>query len=66
MSQHSERIGVIGTREIVKLWPNDYRVRCATCGAGGTVRYTTRQEAGKAAARDSGKPCPAKYPCGAR
>lgn len=53
----------IGTRAYGPVGPSDYRVVCATCGAGGSVRHATLADAGRAAARDSAKPCAA---CGAR
>ena len=53
---------VCGTRAVVKRGPDDYRVVCASCGAGGTVRHDIRGNATRAAVRDSNKPCRA---CGA-
>lgn len=35
----------------------DYRVVCATCGGGGTVRHDNKTKANSAAVRDSGRPC---------
>lgn len=58
-----ERTFTVGTRAYGKVAPGDYRVVCATCGAGGTVAHRTLQSAGAAATRDSGKPC---HKCGAR
>ena len=58
---------VCGTRRVIGEEGN-WRVVCATCGAGGTVRYTERlaapgqQSATSACIRDSGRPCRA---CGA-
>lgn len=51
-----------GTRRTVQRAPNDYRVVCATCGAGGTVLHRTAESASSAAVRDSNRPCRA---CGA-
>ena len=51
-----------GTRRSYEEKPGDWRVVCATCGAGGSVRHNTRELAGAAAVRDSNKPCRA---CGA-
>lgn len=53
----------IGTRAVVRRGTSDYRVVCATCDAGGTVRHPTRDCAMRAATRDSALPCRA---CGAR
>ncbi len=47
----------IGTRAIIQRGPNDYRVVCATCDAGGTVRHEWKKQAWDAACRDSNKPC---------
>lgn len=66
-----KRVSVCGTRAVferTKLVPGDapvvayrmtkdFRVACATCGAGGTVSHDTRADALKAAVRDSNKPC---------
>jgi hypothetical protein len=52
----------IGTRRYFRYRPDDWRVVCATCGNGGSVIHKTREAAGHAAARDSGKVCKA---CGA-
>lgn len=49
-----------GTRRTVRKGPNNYRVVCATCDGGGTVRYPTSDAASKAAVRDSNKPCAVK------
>lgn len=48
---------VCGTRRTVMKKPGDYRVVCATCGAGGTVKYPTHQAAGQAAVANSARPC---------
>lgn len=53
---------VCGTRKTVQMGPSDYRVVCATCGAGGSVKHATQSEASRVAIRDSGKPC---HKCGA-
>lgn len=53
---------VCGTRAVERRGPGDFRVVCATCGAGGTVKHATMDEATHAAVRDSNKPCRA---CGA-
>lgn len=57
------RIGTVGTRAYYRDGPDDYRVRCATCDAGGTVRHASRDAASRAAARDSAQPC---RECGAK
>lgn len=59
------RLSVCGTRAVVKLQEGNYRVVCATCGSGGSVHHSTQESASRAATRDSGRPCPAKHPCGA-
>ena len=56
---------VCGTRAVVEVGPNDFRVVCATCNGGGSVRHDTRDSANGAAIRDSARPCPAKRSCGA-
>lgn len=56
------RLSAIGTRAVWQDGPADFRVRCATCDAGGTVRHATREAAAQAAARDSDKAC---HACGA-
>lgn len=53
---------VCGTKRTEQRAPEDYRVVCATCGAGGSVRHKTHESASRAAIRDSAKPCRA---CGA-
>lgn len=57
------RVFVCGTRAVWTAPGNTFRVVCATCDAGGSVMHKTREEATKAAVRDSAKSCPA---CGAR
>lgn len=66
-----ERVIVCGTRKAVRRGPGDYRVVCASCDGGGTVRHETARSASLAAIRDSNKPCRAgrnRYGegCGAR
>jgi len=61
-----ERQLVCGTRAVVQKGPFDFRVVCATCDGGGTVRHKTKDAASRAAVRDSNKPCPCKPSCGAR
>jgi len=56
------RVFVCGTRATLRRGPDEYRVVCATCGRGGTVRHDTREAANRAAVRDSARPCRA---CGA-
>lgn len=53
------RVFVCGTRATICLSSTvaDYRVVCATCGAGGTIQYLTNAKANAAAVRDSNKPC---------
>lgn len=53
---------VCGTRKRIRKGPNNYRVVCATCDGGGTVRYSTPEQAASVAVRDSNRPCT----CGAR
>lgn len=53
----------IGTRAMYRTEDGSYRVVCATCDAGGTVKHRTHADAFHAAARDSNKPC---HTCGAR
>jgi hypothetical protein len=53
----------VGTRAVVEKGPREYRVVCATCDAGGTVRYESKDAALRAAIRDSNRPCAV---CGAR
>lgn len=55
---------VCGTRKTKRLGPTDYRVICATCDGGGTVKHATHDSAARAAIRDSNKPCPVN--CGAK
>jgi hypothetical protein len=54
---------VCGTRRVERITVGDYRVVCATCGGGGTVRHDNREKACSAAVRDSNKAC---RKCGAR
>lgn len=56
------RLSACGTRAVERHGPGDFRVTCATCGAGGSVRHLTRESASRAAVRDSARPCRA---CGA-
>lgn len=51
-----------GTRAVYKIGPFDYRVTCATCVGGGTVRHPTRKDAIRAAVKTSAMACRA---CGA-
>jgi hypothetical protein len=57
------RISLVGTRLAFERMSGDCRVVCATCHAGGNVRYTTREAAASAACRDSARAC---SECGAR
>lgn len=57
-----KRVFVCGTRAVKEQSDATYRVVCATCGAGGTVRHDTKDSATKAAVRDSNRACPV---CGA-
>lgn len=59
------RLFVCGTRAVEQHGPEDFRVVCATCDGGGSVRHFTRELASRAATRDSARPCPARRPCGA-
>ena len=58
-----ERVSVCGTRAVVKIADDDYRVVCAACDAGGSRLYKTRSLATAGASRNSGRPC---MSCGAR
>ena len=60
--QHQSCRFVCGTRKVLRRAPDDYRVVCATCEKGGTVRHDAYNAATHAAVRDSNKPCRA---CGA-
>jgi len=51
------RLLTCGTRKVVQRGPNDFRVVCATCDGGGTVKHATRESASRAAIRDSAKSC---------
>lgn len=57
-----ERGMLCGTRLAVKLADQSWRVVCATCDAGGTVKYATKQQAGSRAIALSTRACLA---CGA-
>lgn len=48
---------VIGARAYFEKATGDWRVVCATCGGGGSVKHPTQESAGQAAARDSDKRC---------
>lgn len=52
-----DRVFVCGTRAVVRKGLQDYRVVCATCGAGGTVKYAIPEDADRAAVRDSARAC---------
>lgn len=56
------RVILCGTRLAFRNGPQDYRVVCATCQHGGTVKHVTPESASQAAARDSARTCRA---CGA-
>ncbi len=58
----SPRVFVCGGRAVVRRGPDDFRVVCATCDAGGTVKHRTDAAAVSAAIRDSARGCRA---CGA-
>lgn len=51
------RVFLCGTRKVIRRGPGDFRVVCATCDGGGTVKYSTSNAASSAAIRDSAKPC---------
>ena len=57
-----ERVSVCGTRAVIRRGPDDFRVVCATCETGGTVRHRTLASAGAACTRDSDRSC---QKCGA-
>jgi RecJ-like exonuclease len=46
-----------GTRRTEQRGIADYRVVCATCGAGGTVKHTRAENASRACVRDSARAC---------
>ncbi len=48
---------VCGTRRAFRKGPRDFRVVCATCDAGGSVKHATQEGAHSAAVRDSGRAC---------
>lgn len=54
------KVFTCGTR-VVMYYPlkngDVWRVLCATCGAGGTVKHRTLDAATRACVRDSGKTC---------
>jgi RecJ-like exonuclease len=58
------RASLCGTRKTERRGTDDYRVVCATCGGGGTVRHRTAASASSACTRDSARPCPVG--CGAK
>lgn len=60
-----ERAFICGTRKAIKRGPGDYRVVCATCDGGGTVRYPDASLAASTAIAHSNRPCPCRPPCGA-
>ena len=60
--KHTPGPFVCGTRRVERRAADDWRVVCATCGAGGAVKHLTADSAQRAAVRDSGKACRA---CGA-
>lgn len=57
------RVTLCGTRLAFRAGAQNYRVVCATCHNGGTVKHATPESASHAAVRDSNQPCRA---CGAR
>ena len=57
MSINTYRQTLCGTRKTVRRGAGDYRVVCATCGGGGTIKHATSKRAAHAAIRDSNKPC---------
>lgn len=46
-----------GTKTTERRGPDDFRVVCATCGAGGSHRYLTHAKASDAAIRASSRAC---------
>lgn len=62
-TQLGKRIFTCGTRAVHQRGPADFRVVCATCFGGGTVRHPTDDNAKRACTRDSNQPC---SNCGAR
>jgi len=52
-----KRVSTCGTRAVIQRGLSDFRVVCATCEAGGSVRHWTRDAASHAAGRDSGRAC---------
>jgi hypothetical protein len=57
---------VCGTRRVLRAGFQDYRVVCASCLRGGTVRHSIPEDAERAAVRDSNKPCPCRPSCGGK
>lgn len=57
-----ERVFVCGTRAVNKVSETDYRVVCATCDQGGSVRFKTKSAAKSNCVDCSGRRCPG---CGA-
>ncbi len=49
--------GVYGTRRLVQDVKGDWRVVCASCGAGGVIKYGSKDMAENAAVRDSTRGC---------
>ena len=62
VSMRRDRVFLCGTRAVVRIGLQNYRVVCATCGNGGSVRHAIPEDADRAAVRDSNRSCRA---CGA-
>lgn len=62
MEQEPYRPMLCGTRTTQRRGPDDFRVVCATCDAGGSVKHPTHASASSAAIRDSARACTS---CGA-
>lgn len=59
-----KRVFLCGGRAVIECGPQDFRVVCATCGAGGSRRFKVNNDttpgaecAARAAVRDSGTAC---------
>lgn len=57
INDDNKRRFVCGTRVWRKHEKGYWVVECSACGCGGSVKHATKELAGRAAVRDSGKAC---------
>lgn len=54
---YPKRVFVCGTRAVIQRGEWDFRIVCATCDGGGTVKYEVREQATRQCVNQSGRRC---------